>query len=94
MNDTTNLPAAPPSEDAGELLKLSDWLTFEQILERYGEHYRKPDSLRWALRVHRPHLLRRGALCHVGGRVLIHPERFESAVIEGGIEAATSRAAA
>lgn len=96
MNDTTTQPpCVQAAEAAAEALpKLSHWLTVEQLQDRYKEHYRSTESLRWALRVHRPHLLRRHALSQVGGRLLVHPERFEAAVIDGGIEAAVSKAAA
>jgi hypothetical protein len=84
----------PVDEGENQPFRLTDWLTFDQLFERYREHYKSENSLRWALRVHRPHLLRFGAVSHVGGQLLTHPVRFEAAVIQAGIEAATSRAAA
>ena len=90
MTSTTD---TPPVDTGGQAFKLSDWLAFEQLFERYREHYRSENSMRWALRVHRSHLLRLGAVSNVAGRLLTHPARFESAVIEAGIAAATGRAA-
>ncbi|MBL8324813.1 MAG: hypothetical protein JNJ89_07630 [Rubrivivax sp.] len=83
---------ADPGPDG--LPKLSDWLTVEQLQERYREYYPSINSIRWALRVNRPHLLKREALAPVGRRKLIHPERFEAAVIDAGIAAAGNEAEA
>jgi hypothetical protein len=83
---TQVVPSATPGT-------LKDWLTVEQLLERYGEHYKSPASLRWTLRVRRPELIKHQAISQVGARLLIHPARFEAAVIEGGIRTAEQRAA-
>jgi hypothetical protein len=63
---------------------LNDHISFEDALERYSKFFPSKDSLRWFLRKHRVQLEDSGAAILIAGRIFLHTERFDQAILDIG----------
>lgn len=67
---------------------LQDFVPIAQHRAAQSHIYQSDEALRWQLRQHGPKFVEANALARIGRRLFVHPERFDTVVLEIGTKAA------
>ncbi len=86
----TETESLPPATGVNPTLSLMPWEDY-QVCNSHV--FPRPETWQWFWRQHSEELLARGAICFIGRRMFVIPDRFDETVIEIGQRAAQLRAA-
>jgi hypothetical protein len=92
QNDRTRAaPTAAPPPSAAP--RLNEWVPLQDLPGVKPDMVPTLSAALWQARVHRGELVQGKALCLIGRKVFVHPERYVSVLIEIGLQAAAKRVA-
>lgn len=78
-------------ERSGSEPRLDELVTLQELQQRLERHFPSLGSLQWYVRTHRQSLIEERAMFEVARRVLVHPVRFDAAVLKIGAQRYASR---